>query len=135
MALLGAIAVASTAMLNSRDVVGSIGAKQESRLLVQALRLARNTAVASGQNVTFQAIRNGRDVTGFRIFSDAAGSRIQPDQLHPESVVASWNAPSVVFRPDGSADLALAIKLSGSASTTWLIEVYTASGQVVLTQH
>ena len=131
MAVLGVIAVAATSVFSGRRVIASVSAKQEAELLATTLRMARLQAVASGVPQRLMVQMNGRSAIGYHT---ASADLVAASRLFPNAMESRWSSQVVDFLPDGTANPSLTVALSAEAGNEWTVELFSASGQVLITK-
>jgi prepilin-type N-terminal cleavage/methylation domain-containing protein len=130
MAVLGVVAIAATSMLGSRNIVGSLAARQQAELLASTLRTARTSAIAGQQPITVALHRDAQLGLGYRTaLASDPNILLQPIHYFPEGLVVGWSSPAIIFQPYGMSDRSLSVTITGSAAT-WNLDVRSASGQV-----
>ncbi len=134
LAVLGVVAVAATSMKSGARVVASIKSEQEARLLSQAFRTARITAIATSQPVRLRVIRDQREFIGFQTLSDVGRQDpLQPDHFFAGSLSVRWSESDVVFYSTGMTDRSATVSIQGEDSS-WRVDLVQASGQAIVTK-
>jgi prepilin-type N-terminal cleavage/methylation domain-containing protein len=128
--VLSVVAIASQ-MLAPMSASRSVQAASESRKLVAALRMARQTAVSNQTPVRLRVLGSPRAITGYVIEQQSGGAFIP---ISPQETLASLptmtsNAASILFAPTGSSDVSLAVTL-GNGRQTHQVSVVAATGLV-----
>ncbi len=113
--LLAACAM-SVGMLAPLGATQSVSAAAESRMLVAALRSARQTAVASGLPTRVRFIGDSNVPRAYVIeqFRDGRFEVVHDQQSISELPLMRCSAMEVTFQPTGSADHALDVTLGNS---------------------
>ena len=132
MVVVGIMAAAFGSLRASPKLTERTRVKQETQYVSTALRAARATAIANGAPVRMNWYAS-RSSTGFATnVAGAAQDQQPPNHLFPASVKTQWSSRSITFLPDGTTDRSLSIVLA-SPDTTGLVELLSATGQVVVT--
>jgi prepilin-type N-terminal cleavage/methylation domain-containing protein len=130
--VVGVMATAYGSMRTSPKLLERTRVKQETQYLSAALHAARATAIANGAQVRLSWFKS-RSLTGFATNVEGVSPDEQPpNHTFPASVKTQWSSRSVTFLPDGTTDRSLSIELA-SPDTTGLIELLSATGQVIVT--
>ena len=126
-----AIAAVGSQMLAPMSATRSMQAASESRKLMAALRMTRQTALASQSPVRLRLLGSPRSITGYVIEQQSGGrfNPITPDELLSGLPTVTSNAASVLFAPTGAADVSLAVTL-GTDMQTHQVSVVAATGLV-----
>ena len=106
-------------------------AASESRKLMTALRMTRQTALTNQTPVRLRLLGSQKAITGYAIEQQSGGKfvAIAPDELLSGLPTMTSNASSILFAPTGTADVSLAVTL-GTGSQTHQVSVVAATGLV-----
>ena len=126
-----AMAAVGAEMLAPISATRSIQAATESQKLMAALRMSRQTALASQTTVRLRLLGSPRLVTGY-VVEQQSGGRFIP--LMPEEIISGLpvmtsNANSILFSPTGSADVSLVVNL-GTGRQNHQVSVVAGTGLV-----
>jgi len=126
-----AVAALASQMLAPISATRSMQAATESRKLMSALRMARQTAVSSQTPVRLRVLGSTRAITGYVIEQQSGGTfvAIAPEELLTGLPTMTSNAASVLFAPTGSSDVSIAVTL-GTGRQTHQVSVLAATGLI-----
>lgn len=126
-----AVVASSSFMLAPTFATRSMQAASESRKLVTALRLTRQTALASQTPVRLRLIASPRTITGYVVEQQSASGFIplMPEETLTGLPTITSNANSILFSPTGSADVSIVISL-GTGRQNHRVSVIAGTGMV-----
>lgn len=126
-----AVAALASQMLAPISAIRSTQAATESRKLVSALRMARQTAIASQTPVRIRFLGGSRAFSGYVVEQQSGGAFIPlaPEELLSGLPTTTSNAASIVFAPTGTANVSLAVTL-GTGRQNHQVSVVAATGLV-----
>jgi prepilin-type N-terminal cleavage/methylation domain-containing protein len=109
----------------------SVQAATESRKLVAALRMARQTAVSNQTPVRLRVLGSTRAMTGYVIEQQLGGAFVPITSQEPLSGLPTMtsNAASILFAPTGSSDVSL-VATFNTGRQTHEVSVVAATGLV-----
>lgn len=129
-ALLAVVAVGAE-MLAPLSATRSMQAGSESRKLMAALRMTRQTALASQTPVRLRFLGSPQSITGYVVEqqSGAAFIAMMPAESLSALPTMTSNAISILFAPTGTADVSLIVTL-GNGRQNHQVSVVAGTGLV-----